>query len=352
MKPISNGFATARQKIDVEASISAISLAKMRFFIRSPSNDSISAVIQYYFPASTPLTPLPEAVSGGSWPWGEWDDPFIEVSACVDLARAAYLAPGIHLNHYLDWLLFDLECEEGLHPVHEYEDRPSNVARRSHFEVFAHSVLIALKSALDRLVSVLGHYVVGVSPHMTWGRIKNGKTSNFMSVVERGRQNDELLEFLHLEYVSWIANMVAPRDEIIHYADLQTTWQFHGWSGDEQRPLLGVAHGSSRDNDSPSVDLETLHRYVTSFYALADHVFLTLATRLPLAVRKAASSSSTKIGDVIMKEFGIPPSKRVGELKRAIDQAIEAGEIQSGQEPEAYAAFLRINRTRFGLADS
>lgn len=349
MKPISIRFATAAQKIDVDASIDAISLAKMRFFIRSPSNGTICEEPQRYFPPSTQLTPLPDDLPGMSWQWGQLDDPFFEVSASVEAARASYLAPGIHLNLYLDWLLFDLECEEGLHPVYEYENRPSNIVRRSHFEVFAHSVLIALKSALDRLVSILGHYVGGVSPHMTWGRIKNGKASSFMSIVERGRKNDELLEFLHREYLSWIANMVAPRDEIIHYSDLQTTWQFHGWSEDEQRSLLGVVHEGSRDSDLPSVDLKTLYLYVTSFYALADYVLLTLATRIPLTVQKAVRNSRSTLGGAIMTAFNIPPSKRVEELKLVIEEAVKAGEIERGLQPEAYVEFLRINSTRFGL---
>lgn len=59
MKPISIRFATATQKIDVDASIDAISLAKMRFFIRSPSNGTICEEPQRYFPPSTQLMELP-----------------------------------------------------------------------------------------------------------------------------------------------------------------------------------------------------------------------------------------------------------------------------------------------------
>jgi hypothetical protein len=95
-----------------------------------------------------------------------------------------------------------------------------------------------------------------------------------------------------------------------------------------------------------------LHRYVTSFYGLADHTYLTLATRLPLAVRKASSSLSASLGDAIMKAFGLPPSKRVGELQRAIAEAITAGEVQSGLPPQAYIEFLRSAPARFGLSDS
>jgi hypothetical protein len=350
MKPLSDGFASAAQKADVEAIIEAISLARMRFFVRSPLIGSTDVEVQRYFPAATMLTPVPDDLAGDAWPWDHWDDPFLDASASVDAARASYLAPGIHLNYYLDWLLFDVECEEGSHSVFEYEDRPSNIARRSHFEAFAHSILIALKSALDRLVAVVGRYVSGVSPHMTWGRIKDGRPSGFMSVVEEGRDTDELLEFLHNEYVSWIAEMVAPRDDIIHYADLQTTWHFGGLSETEQKPFgLHVGHVSTRDDKSPTIDLAILHRCVTLFYALTDHVFLTLATRLPLDVRKKVRGTKPNLGELISQTFGIPPSKRIGEVKAAIGEAIKAGEIARGLEPESYIHFLRSNRSRFGL---
>jgi hypothetical protein len=161
---------------------------------------------------------------------GKWDSPFTDASVSVDAIRTSYLAPAIHFNHYLDWLQFDSECEGGLHPVHLNEDRPSNIARRAHFEAFAHAVLISLKSGLDRLVTVAAQFVPSISGHMTWGRIKDGKASNFMSVVVRGKDHEGLLAFLHNEYTLRIERAVVPRDDIIHYADLQTTWSLRGWS--------------------------------------------------------------------------------------------------------------------------
>lgn len=55
------------------------------------------------------------------------------------------------------------------------------------------------------------------------------------------------------------------------------------------------------------------------------------------------------IGDAIMKAFGIPPSRRIGELKRALEQAVEAGEVPSHQDAETYITFLRDHAARFGL---
>ena len=55
------------------------------------------------------------------------------------------------------------------------------------------------------------------------------------------------------------------------------------------------------------------------------------------------------IGDDIMRAFGLPPSRLVGEVKRALEQAVEAGEIAPQQQAEAYVEFVRANRERFGI---
>jgi poly(A) polymerase len=55
------------------------------------------------------------------------------------------------------------------------------------------------------------------------------------------------------------------------------------------------------------------------------------------------------VGDAIMKAFGIPPSRKIGDVKRALEQAIEAGEIAPHQPSEAYVAFVQSNKERFGI---
>lgn len=55
------------------------------------------------------------------------------------------------------------------------------------------------------------------------------------------------------------------------------------------------------------------------------------------------------IGDAIMCSFGLPPSRKIGDLKKALEAAIDAGEIASHQQSEFYLAFLRENAERFGL---
>jgi len=55
------------------------------------------------------------------------------------------------------------------------------------------------------------------------------------------------------------------------------------------------------------------------------------------------------IGDAIMHAFGLPPSRKIGEVKRALELAVEAGEVASHQPAEAYLEFLTTNRERFGI---
>src|SRR5580704_10899102 len=57
----------------------------------------------------------------------------------------------------------------------------------------------------------------------------------------------------------------------------------------------------------------------------------------------------TGIGDAIMQAFGLPPSRKVGELKRALEEAVDAGDVPPHLEAEEYIAFLRAHQQRFGL---
>jgi poly(A) polymerase len=57
----------------------------------------------------------------------------------------------------------------------------------------------------------------------------------------------------------------------------------------------------------------------------------------------------TGIGDAIMLAFGLPPSRKVGEVKRALEQAVDAGEVAARLEAAEYVEFVRANRERFGI---
>jgi poly(A) polymerase len=57
------------------------------------------------------------------------------------------------------------------------------------------------------------------------------------------------------------------------------------------------------------------------------------------------------IGDAIMKAFDLPPSRLIGDVKRSLEAAVEAGEIAPRLEAEAYVQFLSENKGRFGLPE-
>jgi poly(A) polymerase len=55
------------------------------------------------------------------------------------------------------------------------------------------------------------------------------------------------------------------------------------------------------------------------------------------------------IGDAMMLAFSLKPSRLIGDIKRALEDAIEHDEIASHQSSDAYVAFLDANRERFGI---
>lgn len=55
------------------------------------------------------------------------------------------------------------------------------------------------------------------------------------------------------------------------------------------------------------------------------------------------------VGELLMSEFGLPPSKQIGNIKRALEAACDAGEIEAGRDSDYYVDFVATHRTRFGL---
>ncbi len=55
------------------------------------------------------------------------------------------------------------------------------------------------------------------------------------------------------------------------------------------------------------------------------------------------------IGDAVMAAFGIPPSRKIGEIKKALEAAIDAGDVQSHQPTEYYLEILSADRARYEL---
>lgn len=55
------------------------------------------------------------------------------------------------------------------------------------------------------------------------------------------------------------------------------------------------------------------------------------------------------IGDAMMLAFKIPPSKRIGEIKKVLEEAVKSGELAGQQPSEYYIEYLMLNRERFEL---
>ncbi len=55
------------------------------------------------------------------------------------------------------------------------------------------------------------------------------------------------------------------------------------------------------------------------------------------------------LGAAIMERFGVPPSKRLGDLMKQLEAAAEAGEVAVRADFEVYLSFLDAHRDRFGL---
>jgi len=57
----------------------------------------------------------------------------------------------------------------------------------------------------------------------------------------------------------------------------------------------------------------------------------------------------TGVGNEIMVAFKLPPSRLIGDIKRALEAAVEAGEIEGRLESAAYVEFVGQHRARFGI---
>jgi poly(A) polymerase len=55
------------------------------------------------------------------------------------------------------------------------------------------------------------------------------------------------------------------------------------------------------------------------------------------------------IGNELMTAFGLPPSRKIGELKRALEAAVESGELPAHEEPGFYVEYVAQHRVRFGI---
>lgn len=198
----------------------------------------------------------------------------------IDATGASFFSPALHLNHYLNWMIemgVD-ELEINTPPTPESSRSPSLHLQSTLGATYATSILISIKSALDKLVRVLHFYYPGIASHTIWGRWKkNCDASGFMSVVKNRKGPDVLLEHIEIAYEKWIHLAVAPRDALVHYKDSKGSWNFL-----KDKNLFIREHSVQHEDGSiESYGVEILCDFVNEWYDLATFVLENLASREP-----------------------------------------------------------------------
>ena len=277
MSAIDLAVALRDSKFDEEHLIGVHAKARMRFFLHS-DRERNEGLLGMYFPGGATPPPLPDGPDRAAW-----IDLLQDIYTTVDGILASYLAPALHCNNYLEWLAQDIEWEEKKYDLAPDTLHPSNILRRASAAAYGASTLVALKSALDRLVQVFHYFYSGIAPHTTWGRCdKNGKWSGFMSRVESLKQHDPLSASISEAYNRWIKAAVGPRDELIHYRDADSVWHFIS----DHQALMQTSIIVGSDGREHRFDADTLTFYVGEWYGLFEATTLDLALRLPRPPRR------------------------------------------------------------------
>jgi poly(A) polymerase len=76
-----------------------------------------------------------------------------------------------------------------------------------------------------------------------------------------------------------------------------------------------------------------------------------LSTRIQKLVEEDAKLPllSKGIGNAVMQHFGLPPSRRIGEIKQLLEAEIQSGALEPRREDEYYLAWLNERRAELGL---
>ena len=193
---------------------------------------------------------------------------------------ASYLAPAINFNLYIELLI-----QNNINRMNGVED---SLIESSLYTVHVQNIFISIKCMLDRLVPILSYYYKGFSFTSTFGRIVEGKkTKGLMSVVEQGKDEDELLNFIYHEYKAWVKNIVKPRDYIIHYNDM--TLENHYTFDKREFPKHYDGRGLINWNKTTPIGdfhyYKSLREDVARLYSLLDEIFEYLF-RMPITYSK------------------------------------------------------------------
>ena len=191
----------------------------------------------------------PESLSGHSFA-ATLASAKADVITVLKLLEPSFIAPAWQYNLYLDGFVRELMWDDIKYDL-PLGGRPSNIMRRLAYQVPAQSLLVAIKSGLDRFVILLSYYYRGFSPNTTFGRIGlNGKSRGLMAYALERAGEDPLCKLLIDNYQEWIKSVVEPRDLIIHYNDMTVRYVFDASLGLE----VPILHGERLLLDKSSKD--------------------------------------------------------------------------------------------------
>ncbi len=174
----------------------------------------------------------------------------------------SFLSPAFSFNRliqsYIDYLnALDEHC-----PM-------SNIEFVEYF-CSIHTCLISIKTGLDRIAQLFSYYYKGVSKSITFGHIKDsGKYTSFLSYVDQKiKANDEdssVFQCIMDNYHSWIKECVSPRDQIIHYNDINVALGCN--------EELGILEPIGFSKASPFINIQLIRKYTCEFYNFIDMIF-------------------------------------------------------------------------------
>jgi len=175
--------------------------------------------------------------------------PYIDLTTIVNEMITSFTAPAYHYNLYIDNLVLDLTANDN---TYDNENEDSRALRRVKYQADAHSILLSIKMALDRMVTIFSYYFKVFSIETTFGRRKDtNKYAGFMSRVNNLKAEDTLMEYIDNSYEIWIKFAVSPRDMITHNNDLSITYSFDSESGC-LIPIHGNVKLFAKDTDNIS----------------------------------------------------------------------------------------------------
>jgi hypothetical protein len=268
------------QKYDLDEILSSLMQMRQSFFEKGLTNEER---------AKFPIKVLDVIYEGKKSKLEISENVYEDIITLINTMEPSLLAPFYHYNNYIDWYKKDFLWDDTKYYLTEDEQRDSNVLRRTKYQIEMQALLISIKTALDRLVPIFSYYYKGIMPHMTFGRYTETKNKGLMHLVNSGKEKDELLMFIHDNYIKWINVVVAPRDMIIHYNDMGLIYQFDSEiQGEVPYHFNQKLIKTQEDKNAPIYTFNHVHfkTFIDEYFSFLEHIFAKLIEKEPITYRE------------------------------------------------------------------